>query len=226
MLAEVLCRALTALGRDVIDAGVAATPTTGVLVRQLQAAGGIQISASHNPPQYNGLKLFLARRPRDSRSGGPKVLNRYRENARLVWPAPSGPATPISVPTRRVGMRTSCWRPSTSSGFGDASSTCCSTPITARAAYWARKLLTDLGCNVTILGGTPDGAFEHTPEPTAENLAGVLAAVPRAAADVGFCQDPDADRLAVIDATGRYLGEEYTLAICVDHRLRARPGRS
>src|SRR5262249_52869400 len=87
-----------------------------------------------------------------------------------------------------------------------------------------RKLLEELGCQITLLGGSPDGQFEHTPEPTAENLGGVLAAVPRSGADVGFCQDPDADRLAVIDETGRYLGEEYTLAICVEHHLRSQRG--
>ena len=62
------------------------------------------------------------------------------------------------------------------------------------------------------------------PEPTAENLAGVLEAVTRHGCDVGFCQDPDADRLAVIDEKGRYVGEEYTLAICVAARLRSERG--
>ena len=70
----------------------------------------------------------------------------------------------------------------------------------------------------------PDGRFAHMPEPTAENLASVLEEVVRARADIGFCQDPDADRLAIIDELGRYLGEEYTLAICVDHVLRRTPG--
>jgi phosphomannomutase len=87
-----------------------------------------------------------------------------------------------------------------------------------------RQLLDKLGCTVTLLGGQPDGQFEHVPEPTAENLAGVLPAVPAQGCDIGFCQDPDADRLAVIDASGRYLGEEYTLAICVEHRLRQTRG--
>jgi phosphomannomutase len=86
------------------------------------------------------------------------------------------------------------------------------------------RLLEKLGCEVTILGPEPDGQFDHLPEPTAENLSGVLAAVVQAQAEIGFCQDPDADRLAVIDAAGRYLGEEYTLAMCVDHVLRRRRG--
>ena len=68
------------------------------------------------------------------------------------------------------------------------------------------------------------GNFAHLPEPTAENLATVLTKVVDNKCDIGFCQDPDADRLAVIDEKGRYIGEEYTLAICVDHVLRQRPG--
>jgi phosphomannomutase len=81
-----------------------------------------------------------------------------------------------------------------------------------------------LGCQAIVLGETPDGRFPHTPEPTAENLASVLPRVPGEKAAIGFCQDPDADRLAVIDEAGRYLGEEYTLALCVEHVLRLRKG--
>ena len=87
-----------------------------------------------------------------------------------------------------------------------------------------RRLLHELGCRITALGEEPNGQFAHPAEPTAENLASVQAAVPNNGADVGFCQDPDADRLAVIDQSGRYIGEEYTLAMCVDHVLRHRKG--
>lgn len=223
MLADVLCRALTAMGRNVVDASVAATPTTGVLVRQLHAAGGIQISASHNPAEYNGLKLFSAAGRVIPAAEGSKVLARYRK----------GDSTPAAidqpghvekcrdtlgrhaelvlgtVDVERIRRRQFTVLLDSNHGAG---------------GLLGNQLLSDLGCKVLILGQTPDGAFEHTPEPTAENLSGVLAAVPRDGADVGFCQDPDADRLAVIDAQGRYLGEEYTLAMCVDHRLRAAPG--
>jgi phosphomannomutase len=87
-----------------------------------------------------------------------------------------------------------------------------------------KPLLERLDCGVTLLGGNPDGLFGHEPEPTAENLGGVLASVAQLGSDIGFCQDPDADRLAIIDERGRYIGEEYTLAICVDHVLRHAKG--
>jgi phosphomannomutase len=87
-----------------------------------------------------------------------------------------------------------------------------------------RRLLEALGCEATILGETPDGHFAHGAEPTAENLQTVSAHVVADNAAVGFCQDPDADRLAVIDERGRYIGEEYTLALCVDHVLRTAKG--
>jgi phosphomannomutase len=75
-----------------------------------------------------------------------------------------------------------------------------------------------------MMGGAPDGLFAHQPEPTAENLRVVLADVTRVGAHIGFAQDPDADRLAIIDERGRYIGEEYTLALCVERVLRQTPG--
>ena len=111
-----------------------------------------------------------------------------------------------------------------SSGFAKTSFGWSWTRTTAPVAFSGRRLLHELACRITILGEEPNGQFAHPPEPTAENLAGVLKSVVENGADVGFCQDPDADRLAVIDQSGRYVGEEYTLAMCVDHVLRRRKG--
>jgi phosphomannomutase len=223
MIAGALYAGLAAVGRSTIDAGVAATPTTGVLIRHLRAAGGLQISASHNPAEYNGLKLFDADGRVIPAAPGQKVLDRYRREE-VDW-----------VGHDRLGRSETCDDP-LSAHFDAVLATVDVPRIRARGykvvldsnhgagSLLGRRLLEELGCRVTVLGGEPDGAFEHTPEPTAENLAGVLATIPRLGADVGFCQDPDADRLAVIDAAGRYLGEEYTLAMCVDHVLRRRRG--
>jgi phosphomannomutase len=85
-------------------------------------------------------------------------------------------------------------------------------------------LLAQLGCDVRVLGDVADGRFEHTPEPIKENLTGLCAAVRQYGADVGFAQDPDADRLAIVDERGEYIGEELTLGLGADYILARRPG--
>jgi phosphomannomutase len=211
------------MGRKVIDAGIAATPTTGVLIRELAAAGGLQISASHNPAEYNGLKLFSAAGRVIPVAAGEAVLLRF-ESGELPWTEHSriGTAQVCSETVEahwRLIRRTVDVHLIAHRGLTvllDANH--------GAGSLVARRMLEELGCRVKILGGDPNGRFEHTPEPTEENLAGVLAAVREHSANIGFCQDPDADRLAVIDENGRYLGEEYTLAMCVDHVLRRRKG--
>jgi phosphomannomutase len=222
-LADAIRGGLAAAGRNVLDADVAATPTTGVLVRQLAAAGGIQISASHNPAEYNGLKLFSSEGRVISAAAGEEVIARYRAGD-IRWAShdKSGHATACEDPhlhhaelvlatvdVERIRRRRFKVLLDANHGAG---------------SLLGRRLLEALGCQLTLLGGEPDGKFEHTPEPTADNLVGVLKQVTAASADAGFCQDPDADRLAIIDERGRYLGEEYTLAICADHLLRSNPG--
>lgn len=222
-LAEIIRGGLAAAGRDVVDAGVAATPTTGVLVRERGAAGGVQISASHNPPEYNGLKLFAGSGQIISAADGAEVIRRFRQAA-TRW-----------VAHDRVGRVEPC-ADTTSRHLELVLAVIDAEPIRLRrfkvvldanhgsGSVAGRRLLEALGCQLTVLGEPPDGRFEHPPEPTAENLSGVARRAAAAGADVVFCQDPDADRLAIIDQSGRYLGEEYTLAICVDHLLRRAPG--
>ena len=86
------------------------------------------------------------------------------------------------------------------------------------------SLLRDLGCEVIVMGEVADGNFEHPAEPLRENLTSLMSAVTTHGADVGFAQDPDADRLAIVDNTGRYIGEELTLGVCADHVLARRKG--
>ena len=219
MLAGAINSGLEGVGRSTINAGIAATPTTGVLVRHLGAAGGIQITASHNPSPYNGLKLFSAAGRVVPAGLGEKVLQQYR-SGRPAWVAHDCLGTCEALVDTQ------------SAHLALVLATCQPERIRKRrfrvlldANHGAggplgRRLLEELGCTVTILGEEPDGQFGHIPEPTAENLAGVRSAVTAAGADIGFCQDPDADRLAVIDAAGRYIGEEYTVALCAEQVLR------
>jgi phosphomannomutase len=223
MLAQAIHAGLQAVGRNTIDAGITATPTTGVLLRHLRAVGAIQITASHNPSPYNGLKLLSAEGRVIPAGQGQKVLDRYRSGP-IQW-----------EPHDRLGVQSGCDDPH--QRHLDAVLATVNVEAIRRRQFQVLldsnhgagsplglRLLEKLGCKVTVLGALPDGLFDHLPEPTAENLAGVLAAVCDVGADIGFCQDPDADRLAVIDASGRYLGEEYTLAMCVDHVLAHRRG--
>ncbi|MBW3597802.1 MAG: phosphoglucosamine mutase [Planctomycetes bacterium] len=223
MLADVVRGALCAAGRTVIDAGIAATPTTGVLVRSYAAAGGVQISASHNPAEYNGMKLFSPCGRVLDAAAGSEVLRRYREGDiawvehGLVGDVQACPK-PIDEHLRLV-LKTVDAEAIRQRGFRvllDANH--------GAGSIMGRRFLESLGCETIILGGEPDGLFDHPPEPTAENLESVCRRVAESEVEVGFCQDPDADRLAIIDADGRYLGEEYTLAICLDHVLQLRPG--
>src|SRR6056297_1191857 len=214
MLRSAIIAALTASGRDVIDADVCATPTLGVLVKARVAAGAVQISASHNPPEYNGIKLFGGDgRVLDARTGAAirdayfAGKNAYVGSADVgtsgVDSDPHSPhlqavlATVDSLAIRAAGHRVLL---DSNHGAG---------------GVLGRRLLESLGCDVVVLGESPDGAFAHVPEPTAENLADVARRVREENCVAGFCQDPDADRLALVDAEGRYIGEEYTLAICV-----------
>jgi len=223
MLSLAIHAALQALGRTTIDAGIVATPTAGVLLRHYQAAGAIQITASHNPLPYNGLKLFSAAGRVIPAGLGGEVLRRYRSDA------------PAWLPHDRLGGGLRCDDTITAHLLAVLATVDAERIRKCRfrvvldsnhgaGAILGRRLLQELACRLTVLGEEPDGQFAHPAEPTAENLAGVLRAVTDAGANVGFCQDPDADRLAVIDQSGRYVGEEYTLAMCVDHVLRQQKG--
>lgn len=223
MLKRAVLAGLESVGCRVIDIGIAATPTTGFLVHHLGAAGGLEITASHNPVEWNGLKPF---------SGDGAVFDEARGKALLAllakdslelvrWNSlgqtderPNAGEAHVArvlelvdvatIRKRRLKVVLDC-----NHGSG---------------GVLGPKLLEALGCEATVLGGTPDGAFEHSAEPLKENLTGLCDAVKSRGADVGFAQDPDADRLAIVDNRGRYIGEELTLALCADYVLARTPG--
>jgi len=223
LLANALFSGLCAVGRDVIDAGIAATPTTGVLVRQHNAAGGIQISASHNPPPYNGLKLFGREGRILTAAAGEPITERYRSgNLRWVAHDHIGKVVPCEDTISEHGtlvlatVNVDRIRSKRFKVFLDSNH--------SSSALLGRHLLERLGCDLVHVGAEPDGCFSHELEPTEENLREECSRVSAAGANVGFFPDPDGDRLAVVDETGRYIGEEYTLALCVAHILSQNPG--
>jgi phosphomannomutase len=223
MLRHAVTAGLMSVGCRVIDIDIASTPTCGFFVKSTGAAGGIQITASHNPPPWNGLKLFRSEGFVLSPEAGTRVADAYRDKlARYVgWDRmptleviddPHRPHIEAVLACVDVSaIRARRFRVVLDANHGSG-------------ATFGPRLLESLGCDVTILGSTPDGRFEHPPEPLAENLMGLGDAVRRAEADVGFATDPDADRLAIVDQSGRYIGEEYTLALAIKHRLSQQLG--
>ena len=183
MLAQMVCGTLAACGRRVLYADVAATPTLGVLVRANLAAGGVQISASHNPPAYNGLKLFNADGrvfPRGGRAS--RCSTAYRESA-AAGRRPTKSARSqqlddtIGAASALILQRSMCERDSQPAISRSARQQC------GAGEHPGSALAYRLGCEITLLGGQPTGQLEHPPEPTAENLAGVCQKVRRQASN-------------------------------------------
>jgi phosphomannomutase len=214
---------LESVGCQVVDAGIISTPACGYLVRHQGAAAGLEITASHNPIQWNGLKPFSREGSVFDDAAGKRLLELL--NAETL---------PL-VPWEQLGSTTEL----ANAGQAHVDRVCqlVDGPLIRKrrlkvvldcnhgaGAAWGSKLLEALGCDATILGGTADGRFDHTPEPVKENLTGLCDAVVRQGADVGFAQDPDADRLAIVDNQGRYIGEELTLALCADYVLAEASG--
>ncbi len=214
---------VTATGHDVFLAGPAATPTLGWLVRDSRAAGGIQISASHNPPRYNGLKFFQPGGMVLGAEQGRALLDRWqrREFAWAAWDA-LGRSRRLEDPDaghRGRVLETVDVAAIRHRGFKVVLDAC-----HGAGGRPGRSLLEALGAQILVLGGEPDGRYDHAPEPTEANLQEFAAIVSAVGAAVGFAQDPDADRLAIVDETGRYIGEELTLALAARRRLEQAQG--
>lgn len=223
VLRHAVLAGLMATGCEVHDLGIAPTPTVGLAVRRLKARGGIQISASHNPAPWNGMKLFGDDGAVLPPAAGRAIKEAYDIGKFTYQPCDGiGSLVPCTlaetwhrervlelVDVERIKSRGFHVVLDSNAGAGG--------PL-------GMALLQSLECLVTALGPAPDGHFLHPPEPLAENLKDVLTTVPAARADVGFVLDPDADRLAILDERGTYIGEELTLALAVKRRLQTAKG--
>jgi len=223
MLASAVQAALLATGCRVLQVGILSTPGVSVVVRQTQAAGGVVLTASHNPPAYNGLKMLSSEGMAVDRDVGAAVLHHY-EKEDFVEHGTDGIGQAEIVPDaieQHVQRVLAIVHPETVGRAG--------LPVVVDAANGAggaemRMLLEHLGCDVTMVHGEPTGRFGRGPEPVPENLGDLGRAVRDTGAAIGLALDPDADRLALVDADGRPLGEEYTLALAARHRLTQQVG--
>ena len=221
-LLRALVDGLRRTGCSVTELGVATTPGTGNVIASRNARGGIVITASHNPVEWNGIKFLDENGSAPAPETARKIIAIYesrsfrRDEARPTEIDRDDSAGRLHlekvlslVPREAIADRKFAVVLDSINGAGCRS---------------GRALLERLGCSVTHLNAEPTGDFAHPPEPIAENLTGLCDAVRSTRAAVGFAQDPDADRLAVVDETGRFIGEEYTVALAAELTFRHRPG--
>ncbi|MEO0587777.1 MAG: phosphoglucosamine mutase [Planctomycetota bacterium] len=218
-LSSAVLATLGAMGIEAVDIGVCATPTVGVMVEKLGASGGLMVTASHNPTPWNGLKPIRGDGASLPPSEAQAVIDAFRVGV-PAWvdaTAVGRVVTHDEAATTHVGrvlegidieaVRAAKLRvvvDSVHGGGGEA----------------AAMLLDRLGVAAEMMYAEPTGAFPHTPEPTAENLGELCDRVKSSDADLGFAQDPDADRLAIVGPGGMYLGEECTLVAAAARLLK------
>jgi phosphomannomutase len=217
-LAEAAARGLNQVGIDVIDLGIVTTPGVGIMVKHLGCSGGVIITASHNPVQYNGIKLLMS----DSMAPRPDIAERIKHifldsRFEFVEPEQFGSVT-SSEETDRIHIE-KVLSLVEKDKIASKNFNIVLDPVNGAAGRVTKKLLAELGCRVRAINDDPSGEFAHTPEPLAQNLTGLCDVVKSEKADIGFAQDPDGDRLAIVDENGSYIGEEYTLALATKYVL-------
>ncbi len=222
MVQEAVVAGLLAVGCEPLLYGVLPTPTIQLMVSRLQAVGGIAITASHNPESWNALKFISGRGMFLSPSESRELHNIYHQSrADYVSEDRLRPVRRLSdgfslhelrihevvdveaIRAAKLRVAVDC-----ANGAG---------------APFAPDFLRRLGCQVIALNTETDGIFRRMPEPVPESLGDLCAAVRDHGCAVGFAQDPDADRLVLVDDLGQALNENYTLALCAAHVLRSRP---
>ena len=223
MLRHAVTAGLLGAGCTVEDIGIAPTPSGGFAVRFLRAAGAVQITASHNPAPWNGLKMFGPDGAVLPPEGGAVVRGLYESGdfPRAAWDGVGELRVPPDVLGEHLKAVLDLVSVAAVAGYGfrvflDANAGAGGPP--------GAKLLRDLGCAVIEHECDPTGRFAHEPEPIPGHLAGVAPWVRQTESAVGFVLDPDSDRLALIDETGACVSEEVTLALAVKYQLRQQRG--
>jgi phosphomannomutase len=225
MLASAIAAGLMATGCDVTQIGIVTTPGVALMIRFLEADGGVVITASHNPTEWNGIKLLRGdgiAYPADEIT---RIQQLYYDKQFDLQPA-------ISVGQASQNSKAHAVHTDTVLHICDRTLIQSQRfkvvldSINGAGCVVSAQLLSALGCEVVHLNDRPDGLFAHTPEPTAANLADLGPEVTKHKAAIGFAQDPDADRLAVIDEKGNYIGEEYTLSLAAKYIYSKKQGTS
>ncbi|MDH4239639.1 MAG: phosphoglucosamine mutase [Phycisphaerae bacterium] len=218
---EGLCKA----GVDVIDLGLVTTPCAGIMVRELGCSGGMVVTASHNPSQYNGIKLLLGNSMAPPPDTAEQIKQCFFDKHFALADSNDYGRVTSNERTDTVHI-TKVLAIVDKEAIAARKFNVLLDSVNGAGGRVTKKLLDELGCVVTAINDEPTGVFAHAPEPTAKNLTGLCEAVKTGRAEIGFAQDPDADRLAIVDETGTYIGEEYTLALAAKYIFSTKTGKA
>jgi len=218
MIEAAVASGLASVGCKVIRVGILSTPGVAIAADHFKADGGMVITASHNPLPWNGVKPLRHDGVAPPPDQSADIIRRFHENdfnyvevPRLIdfEDFPGGVKFHVDDVLELVDVEL----------IKSANLSAVVDSVHGAGGEEARQLLHALDVTCHHLYAEPTGQFPHTPEPTRENLTELSEKTRALAADIGFAQDPDADRLAVVDENGTYIGEEYTLALCTLHKL-------
>ena len=226
MIEQAVIAGLLASGCQPIEVGICPIPSFLFLTKDIKAAGG---DRRHGQPQSQGMERAEIHQPRRavSHAASDRGISRHLPSGRVhARPSPSAtkPSKPNPAPTephlkKLLGhfdvdlIRRRKFKVAVDCGNG-------------AGATLMPRLLDELGCETVLINAVPDGSFAHNPEPLPENIREICRTVVRSKADVGFVQDADADRLAIVNEKGLPLGEEMTLALAAQYVLGRKKGRS
>jgi phosphomannomutase len=226
MVQQLVMHTLTAMGINIIDVGLSTTPTVEVMVPKLNANGGIILTASHNPKQWNALKLLNSKGEFINDKQGKTLLNIAEkedfdfaevQNLGKITTYENAIEDHIDMILKLPYVNIEAIKNYKFKVVIDC--------VNSTGGIALPKLLKKLGVDdIVELYCTPDGHFPHNPEPLPEHLTELSRTVKKEKAHVGFSVDPDVDRLAMVCENGEMFGEEYTLVAVADYVLKSNPG--
>lgn len=228
MVRDLVVGTLTGMGFDVVDIGLASTPTTELAVTGENACGGLILTASHNPIQWNALKLLNEKGEFLNAEEGAQVLRMAEEeDFTFATVHELGHVYTNTTYVRRHIEQVLALPIVDAEAIAKADFTVAVDAVNSVGGTIVPELLKALGVkNILTMNCDATGHFAHTPEPIPENLTGIADMVRETKADVGFVVDPDVDRLAIISDGGKFFGEEYTLVAVADYILSHTPGNT
>lgn len=228
MVSHLVTGTLMAMGVDVLDTGLSTTPTTEVAVVDNGADGGIILTASHNPVQWNALKFLAGNGEFISKQDGERVLELAAKNEFSYAEAMAlGSYTKVEDAVEKHIEKVLALPLVDVEAIKSANFRVAVDAVNSTGGFVLERLLDKLGVeHVFTLNGEPTGLFAHNPEPLPENIKDICELVEKEHCNVGFVVDPDVDRLALVTESGNPFVEEYTLVSVADYVLEHTPGNT